>query len=200
MSLRLCAQRPFGCAIEPCSGVAAWGTVHSATVRASECTRGSWKGWVPVWIASCLPPGCPPLPLGLSSSILDPSTPRPTAHPLSPLRPSSPRQGDQPPSPQHLAPSRTRLCGGGPAPCPRLWGGPTSPKALWVGELWHGCCGLPSCMLSPRGGDRLGRCEGGRHVENSEHSEGCGEVHGYPAGQREGVSGRDNLGIAMLPM
>ena len=53
---------------------------------------------------------------------------------------------------------------------------------------------LGSCMLCPRGGDRLGRCEGGRHVENSEHSEGDGEVHDYPAGQR----GRDSLGIVML--
>ena len=29
-------------------------------------------------------------------------------------------------------------------------------------------------MLCPRGGDRLGRREGGRHVENSENSEGGG--------------------------
>ena len=44
-------------------------------------------------------------------------------------------------------------------------------------------------MLCPRGGDRLGRREGGRHVENSENSEGGAsdaEHHGYPAGAARG--------------
>eukprot|EP00964_Phaeocystis_antarctica_P017088 scaffold9421_cov51-Phaeocystis_antarctica.AAC.3 len=42
-------------------------------------------------------------------------------------------------------------------------------------------------MLCPRGGDRHGRREGGRDVENSEDSEGGGSDaahHCYPAGQK----------------
>ena len=42
-------------------------------------------------------------------------------------------------------------------------------------------------MLCPRGGDRHGRREGGRYVENSEDSEGGGSDaahHCYPAGQK----------------
>ena len=38
-------------------------------------------------------------------------------------------------------------------------------------------------MLCPRGGDRLGRREGGRHVENSENSEGGGSDAEHDPGQ-----------------
>ena len=47
-------------------------------------------------------------------------------------------------------------------------------------------------MLCPRGGDRLGRREGGRHVENSENSEGGGsdaEHDSWADGARGGDCG-----------